>query len=129
MKLTSRICYVLAAAILLVGAFLHARAFALKTAALIDAAALPSNVGAALKALWLCDSSTLTVVGLALLLLAARPHAASRLIAVLLALIPAATAALVYVFLGNFFPAHLLVAAVLLSLLGTFITPPRAPTT
>ena len=120
MKLTGRICYAVAAVILLLDAFLHTYAFVVKAGALIDSSALPHAVNPALKALWLCDSSTLTVVAVALLVLAARPHAASRTIAVLLALIPAATAALIYFFLGNFFPAHTLVAAVVLSLIGTF---------
>ena len=126
MKLTSRIGYTAAGLILLLGAFLHARAFVLKTGALIDASNLPPAVSAALKALWLCDSSTLSGVGVAMLLLAARPHAASRAVVVLLALIPAATALLVYCFVGPVFAAHLLVAAVVLSLIGTFSTPPRA---
>jgi hypothetical protein len=126
MKQTSRICYATAAAILLLGAFLHARAFVSTTSALIDKSSLPPAVNAALKALWLCDSSTLTVVAVALAWLAARGQAASRPIAILLALIPAATAALVYSFLGNFFPAHLLVLAVALSLIGTFTTPRAA---
>jgi hypothetical protein len=123
MRLTSRICYSVAAAILLLGAILHVRAFVLKAGAIIDASGLPAAQSAALKALWLADSATLTVVGAALLLLAARPHAASRGIAVLLALIPAGTAALIYVFLGPFFAAHLLLAAAVLSLIGTFSAP------
>jgi hypothetical protein len=123
MKLTSRICYAAAAAILLLGAFLHARAFALKTAAIIDGSGLPAAQNSALKALWLADSTTLATVAVALLVLAARPQAASRPIAVLLALIPAGTTVLIYVFVGQFFAAHLLLAAVVLSLIGTFSAP------
>jgi hypothetical protein len=53
---------------------------------------------------------------------------ASRTVVVLLALVPAATAAFLYVFLGAFLPAHMLLAAALMTMAaGLRRVPPPAP--
>jgi hypothetical protein len=99
------------AAVLALGGFMHTRAFG-KTAA--AASALPAYYGGAFKALWLIDSATLLVLALVFAMLAARRSMASGVVVVLLALIPGATAVLLYVFLGRFLPAHLLLGAALM---------------
>jgi hypothetical protein len=61
--------------------------------------------------LWLADSTTL--IGLALIfgVLALRPNSVSRPVLLLLALVPGATTALLYWFLGPFYAAHMLLLA------------------
>lgn len=44
-------------------------------------------------------------------LIAARPYLASRPLVILLALVPVATAFFLYQFIGNFVPAHMLLAS------------------
>src|SRR5262245_12622951 len=110
---------VVSAALLAMGGIMHTRAFGRASAA-VASSSLPVFYGSALKALWLIDSATLLVLAAILLLLAARPAHASGAVVVLLALIPAATAAMLYTFMGPFLPAHvLLVAAFLAGLAGT----------
>ena len=91
-----------------VGGFLHARAFFSKASAAIDSSGMKDFFGHELKVWWLADSTTL--IGLALICgyLAFRPHAVTRTMLSLLALVPASTTALLYGFLGSFYAAHLL---------------------
>ena len=93
---------------------MHARAYG-KAAAAVASSALPVFYSGALKALWLIDSATLLVLSTVFALVAAKPAKASSAVIILLALIPAATAAFLYVFIGLFLPAHLLLAAALLT--------------
>ena len=124
-----RFLLVVSAAILLFGGAAHTRAFKQAVAA-IAASNLPAFYASAFKALWLIDSATLVGLGIVFALIAARPVIASGLIVALLALIPAATAVLLYYFIGAFVPAHLLLAAAAMAffagLLRTNVWPVRS---
>ena len=100
-----------AAAIFGFGGVVHARAYFAKALPGLDSSNLPSFMAAEFKVLWLADSTTLIAVALLLAYLVLRPSAADRTAIMLLALLPAATAALLYVFLGSFYAAHMLMAA------------------
>jgi len=92
-----------------VGGALHAAPFNRALAA-IAAANLQPFYGNSFKALWLSDSTTLFILAGVFALIAAKPSAATKPVVVLLALIPAAVAVLIYTFLGSFFAGHLLLA-------------------
>src|SRR4051812_29406916 len=104
--LVSRLLLGASSLILALGAVLHAKAFPTAAAAHIDASSLPVFLGGELKALWLSDSTTLLVSAAILGLAAVRPAAASGWMLMLVALIPAATAAVIYAFLGGFYAGH-----------------------
>jgi hypothetical protein len=101
-------------AMLALGGLMHARAFD-RAAATVASSNLPAFYANSLKALWLIDSATLFLLALLLGLIAARPAVAAGTVLVLLALIPATTAALLYTFMGMFLPAHILLAAAILT--------------
>lgn len=121
----ARVLLVLAAVLLVGGGIIHAHAFG-KALSIIGSAHLPDLYARFFKALWLCDSTTLIVTGLFFALVAARPSIAGRWAIALVALIPAATALLVYVFVGNFLPGHILVTASLLAIVAAFRLPRTA---
>jgi hypothetical protein len=54
-------------------------------------------------------------------ILSARPALASGTVVALLALVPAATAALLYYFIGSFVPAHLLLVVAALAFLAAVV--------
>ena len=91
------------------GGALHAAAFR-KALTAIAASNLPRFYGGSSEGLWLADSATLFILAAIFGLIAARPAMATGPLVMLVALIPAATAVLLYVFLGNFFAGHLLMA-------------------
>ncbi|HEY7180482.1 MAG TPA: hypothetical protein VIC84_03635 [Blastocatellia bacterium] len=95
--------------LLVVGGAVHAAAFNLPLAATAKFH-LDPFIGGSFKLLWLADSTTMFILAAVFGLIAARPSVATRLLVTLLSLIPAATAVLVYVFLGGFFAGHLLMA-------------------
>lgn len=100
----------LPALLLATGGMMHLSAFRKAS----DAAAgstIPPFFGNALKALWVMDSCGMFVLSAVCIALVARPAAASPLIVALLSLIPLSTAALLYLFIGNFFAAHILIVA------------------
>jgi hypothetical protein len=99
---------------LALGGLMHARAFA-KAAATVASSNLPAFYASSLNALWLIDSATLFVLALLFGLIAARPVLAAGAAIVILALVPAATAALLYTFMGMFLPAHILLAAAIMT--------------
>jgi hypothetical protein len=110
-----------AAALLLFGAAMHTSAFP-RTQAAVAASNLASFFGESLKALWLIDSVTLLTLAVVFSLVAARPTLASGVVVALLALVPAATAALLYRFIGSgFAPAHLLLLAAVLAFVAGWI--------
>lgn len=109
-----RLLLAIAAAFLAFGGAVHALAFR-KAAAAVAASNLATFYGNALKGLWLIDSATLVTLAAAFALIAVRPAMASGGVIALLALIPAATAAFLYYFIGAFAPAHLLLAAAALA--------------
>jgi hypothetical protein len=93
--------------LLVAGAAIHAAAFRHAAAAIAESNLRPF-FGNSSKSLWLGDSATLAGVALLCGLIALRPSAATRPVVMLVAFIPAATAVLIYVFLGSFFAGHLL---------------------
>jgi hypothetical protein len=105
------------AAMLALGGLMHARAYG-KAAAAVASSSLPVFYGSSLRALWLIDSATLLVLSAVLGLVAARPVLASGTVIALLALIPGATAALLYIFMGTFLPAHILLASALMTMVA-----------
>jgi len=109
-NLLSRLLFGLTAVVLLGGGLMHAAAFD-KAASAASNSDLPPFYGNSLKGLWLIDAATLITLAVAFGCLAFRPSLASKPIVLLLAMIPAATAFFLYRFIGNFLPAHMLVAA------------------
>jgi len=72
---------------------------------------------------WLEDSVVLLVLAIVFAVIAAWPSVATKWVIVLVALIPAATAVLVYHFAGSFIAGHILLAAATLAILGGFQYP------
>ncbi len=105
-----RLLLAFSALLLVVGGIAHAAAFHGASAA-IGASNLGRFFGNSSKALWLSDSSNMFILAAIFSLIAARPSSAASPVVLLLALIPVATAVLIYVFLGAFFAGHLLLAA------------------
>ncbi len=101
---------------------MHAAAFC-KIASFIAASNLQSFAANSLKVLWLGDSATCLLLALAFGYLAVRPFSASRWIIVLLVLIPAVTAVLIYIFIGSFIGGHILIAAALAGFTGAVQLP------
>jgi len=106
---TPKFLLAFASALSAAGGALHAAAFG-KALTVIGASNLPRFYGGSSKGLWLADSATLFILAAIFGLIAARPAMATGPLVMLVALIPAATAVLLYVFLGNFFAGHLLMA-------------------
>ena len=108
---TPRLLLAASAAIFALGGIMHTVAYVAKASASITAANVPPFLGAELKVLWLADSTTMLALALLFAFIAAKPASAASIVVVLLALIPAATATLLYLFLGPFYPSHLLMVA------------------
>ena len=106
----ARILLSVSAAILALGGLMHARAYG-RTVEAVASSNLPVFYAESLRALWLIDSATLIILALVFALIAARPMMAAGVVVVLLSLIPAATAAMLYCFIGMFLPAHMLLAS------------------
>jgi hypothetical protein len=104
-----RFMLAIASLLQLLEAAAHTAAFH-RARVVIDNANLPAFIGKSSKAVWLADSTTMCSLAVIFAFVAARPTAATRPLVLLLALIPAATAVLIYTFLGNFFAGHLLLA-------------------
>src|SRR5258708_29941310 len=94
---TSRLVLALSAFVFAVGGVLHARAFRGAEAA-IGRANLPSIYACDFKALWLADSTTLLTVAALFVVAALRPAMSSKSLLLLVSVIPAATAVLIYIF-------------------------------
>jgi hypothetical protein len=117
MKSLGRIFLALSAVLLAVGAWIHTTAFGKMSAAVANSDLIPF-AAKSLRILWLEDSVVLLILAIVFAIIAALPSAASKWVIVLLALIPGATAALVYYFIGNFIAGHLLLAAAVAAILG-----------
>jgi hypothetical protein len=100
----------LPAALLAVGGVMHLSAFG-KAAGAVAASNIPEFFGNSLKALWVMDSCGMFVLSAICMTLLLRPGMASSAVIALLSLIPLSTAALLYLFIGNFFAAHMLTVA------------------
>jgi hypothetical protein len=106
-----RLLLATSAAIFAFGGAMHAVAYVAKALPSISGSNLPPFLRSELKVLWLADSTTLMALALVFGLIAAKPAAAGKAVIMLLAIVPAAITALLYVFLGPFYAGHLLLAA------------------
>jgi hypothetical protein len=116
-KILPRFLLAFAALVLAVGAIMHASAFKRIVSAITDSN-LASFAAGSLKLLWLGDSTTLLLLGAAFAFIAARPSAATRWVVVILSLIPATTAILIYIFIGSFIAGHMLLVAAIAALIA-----------
>ena len=112
----------LSSAILIFGGAMHALAFVQKAASVIGSANVAPFFASELKVLWLADSTTLVLTGGFFAFIAIKPSAASRLVVILVAAVPAATTVLLYSFLGNFYAAHLLAVASAMAIAAALLT-------
>jgi len=108
-----------------VGAVIHAMPFGRALSAIAGANLKPFYANS-FKALWLGDSTTLFAVAVLFGLFAARPSVATKPVVILVALIPAAVAVLIYSFLGNFFAGHMLLTIAALAFAASFWFPVTA---
>jgi hypothetical protein len=99
----------LSASLLAIGGYIHAAAFH-KVSAIAAASNLPAFFRGSVDMLWLADSATMFALAAVFALIAARPVTAGKPVVLLLALIPAGNAVLVYMYLGAFFAGHLMLA-------------------
>jgi hypothetical protein len=113
----SRFLLLASAAVLALGALVHAASFN-KASAAVQSANIPAFYANVLRAFWLMDSATLLLLAAVFALVAFRPTVASRGVIVILSLMPASTAALLYIFMGIFLPAHVLLAAAVLAVVS-----------
>jgi hypothetical protein len=105
-----RLLLFVSAALLAGGAVLHSQAFRHLGPVLSDSH-LPEFYGKAFKALWWIDSVALMGVAIHFTAAALHPAITSGTFLALVALIPLATAIVLYVFMGSFVPAHLCLLA------------------
>ena len=122
-RIIPRVLYATAATIFAFGSLAHAAVFFRKAGADIGASSLSPFTQTELKALWLCDSTTLIALAILFGFLAVRPAAINRTLVLLIALVPAGTTFLLYTFLGAFYAAHLLLAATLMAVLASVLQP------
>jgi len=115
--LLSRLLLGLSSAILALGGAMHTAAFG-KTVAAAEASNLQPFYAQALKALWLIDSATLLTLAAVFAFVAVRPDPRRRPLVLILAIVPAATSVLLYVFMGRFLPAHMLMVAAVSAVAG-----------
>jgi hypothetical protein len=116
----SQILLGLASLSMAAGGVMHALAFP-KTQAAANASNLPPFFAKSLEMLWLGDSATMFVLALAFGIIAAQPRLAAKPLVVILALLPLATAALLYTFFGPFFAGHIMLATAVLVFLSQAI--------
>ncbi|HUO91466.1 MAG TPA: hypothetical protein VMU22_01020 [Rhizomicrobium sp.] len=122
-RIVPRMLYAAAATIFLFGGLAHAAVYFRKAGADIGTSSLKLFTQTELKALWLCDSTTLSALAILFFYLAARPTSADRAVVSLIALVPAGTTFLLYAFLGAFYAAHLLLAATVMIAAASFFQP------
>ncbi len=113
----SRTLLAFSALILLLGGVMHASAFK-KMLSAVDVSNLQPFYGNSLKGLWLIDAATLISLAIVFAVIAAQPALASKYVVILLAIVPAATAFFLYRFIGNFLPAHMLLAAAITAVIA-----------
>jgi len=123
---TTRLLLVVASLLLAAGAAVHALAFRIALP-VVDASGLPRFYLGSFKSLWLLDSITQLVVTAILAAILLKQLPPSRGLLWLLAVIPVATGAMLYAFLGPFAPEYVfLITAVLLVAAGWRVPPYRA---
>jgi hypothetical protein len=113
-NIVARVLLSISAAILALGGVMHAMAFH-KTVTAVAGSNLEPYFAHSFLALWLIDSTTLVTLAGVFGLAVVSPRAVARAAVAVLAVIPAATAAILYAYLGAFLPAHVLLAAAVLA--------------
>jgi hypothetical protein len=119
----ARMLLVTAACIFAFGGVMHALAYVAKAAPQITNAHVAPFFGAELRGLWLIDSTTLLALACLCALVAARPSTAGGPVVMVVALVPAATAMVLYIFLGGFYAAHMLMAAAAMVFVAGWLMP------
>jgi uncharacterized membrane protein len=124
MKLLGRTLLAFSAILLAVGAWIHTSAFN-KVSAAVAKSDLDAFLAKGLKVLWLQDSTIAIVLAIVFAIVAIQPFVASKIVIVLLGLVPVVTAALAYHFIGNFVAGHIFLTAGLAAILGGLLCPRR----
>jgi hypothetical protein len=119
----SRTLLAVAATIFAFGGAMHGLAYLSKASHDIDGSNLGVFFSREMKVLWLADSTTLLALALVFGFIAAQPRSATKPMVMVLTLIPAATTALLYFFLGSFYAAHMLLAATVMVMAGAIALP------
>jgi hypothetical protein len=109
-RVAPRIFLALAALLMAIGGYMHAAAFFAKISSQISNVRMTPFLENAFKALWLIDSSTMFCMAVIFGWLAWKPSAATRAVIMMLGLVPLGTGLLLYIYLGNFFAAHMMMA-------------------
>lgn len=119
----SRLLYATSAIIFGFGGLMHALAYVRKALPTVAGSSLSPFFQAELKALWLCDSTTLVALAILFGYLSVKPAAISWPLVWLIALVPAGTTFMLYTFLGAFYAGHLLLAATTMVVLASVLSP------
>jgi hypothetical protein len=112
--------FITATLVLAIGAIMHASAFQKIQEALFISNLMPFAADS-LKVFWLANSATCLLVAAFFGCLVVNPSSANHFAALVVALIPAATAVTVYIFIGGHVSGHLLMAAALSAIIGTLL--------
>lgn len=115
-----RAFFITAALVLAIGAIMHAAAFQ-KIQEALSISNLSPFPADSLKVLWLANSATCLLIAAFFGSLAVNPSSANHFATLLVALIPAATAVMIYIFIGSLIGGHLLLAAALSAIAGTLL--------
>lgn len=107
----ARALFGLAACIFTAGGIFHTLAYEASARAGIARSNLAGTLAADFKVLWLSNSTTVLSLALLFVFLAWRPFALSRSAIAIVSLIPIASSVLLYLVIGMFVPAHLLLIA------------------
>jgi hypothetical protein len=113
---------------LIAGGTFHTWMYSKKAAAMIDASNLSALNAAVFKGLWLSNGAVTTLIGLAYLTLAWQPRLGTKTLLAFLAALPLACAATIYMTVGSFPPAHLLLISGLLALCAALLSVDRNTT-
>jgi hypothetical protein len=120
MKSFSRILLAFSALVFVLGAWIHTSAFG-KLSAAVAKSDLPAFFADGFRVLWLQDSALQIVFAILFTFVAIKPSAATKPIIILIALIPATTATLIYCVIGNFIGGHIFLAGALAAILGALL--------
>ncbi|HXS26363.1 MAG TPA: hypothetical protein VN730_01725 [Steroidobacteraceae bacterium] len=113
----SRVLLSLAALLMLAGGGAHVLALR-KASAVLEASSLSGRYAAIFQGLWLSVGAMTVVLGLSYLILAWSPRLGTRTTLAALGTLPLTGAIAIYATVGNFAPAHLLLAAAAMVLIA-----------
>jgi hypothetical protein len=113
----SRLSLAVSALVLAAGGIVHGLAFT-NASKVVAHSNLKPFFAAAFNGLWLADSATSIVMAGVFAVLAAQPGWATRPLVAILALVPLASAIVIYATMGAFFAGHIMLAAGAAALAG-----------